>query len=70
MVEPNAKSVTPTAVAADASKGASISLVTLRLSLSAFFLIACLICVLGYLVFPSLPIEHAALSIFLPGFEL
>ena len=28
------------------------------------------LCVLGYLLFPSLPINHAVLSIFLPGFEL
>ncbi len=54
----------------DASERASISVVTLGLSLSVFFVISYLICVLGYLVFPGLPIEHAALSIFLPGFEL
>jgi len=54
----------------DGSEGTSISVVTLGLSLSVFFVISYLICVLGYLVFPSLPIEHAALSIFLPGFEL
>jgi hypothetical protein len=54
----------------DESEGASISVVTLGLSLSVFFVISYLICVLGYLLFPSLPIEHAALSIFLPGFEL
>ena len=52
------------------SEGASISVVTLGLSLSVFFVISYLICVFGYLVFPGLPIEHAALSIFLPGFEL
>lgn len=39
-------------------------------SLSLFFLISYLICIIGYLVFPSLPINHAALAIFLPGFEL
>lgn len=54
----------------DESEGAPISVVTLGLSLSVFFVISYLICVLGYLLFPSLPIEHAALSIFLPGFEL
>jgi hypothetical protein len=48
----------------------SIPVVTLGLSLSVFFVISYLICILGYLLFPSLPIEHAALSIFLPGFEL
>ena len=35
-----------------------------------FFVISYLICVLGYLLFATLPIEHAVLSIFLPGFEL
>ncbi len=53
-----------------AGEGASISVVTLGLSLSVFFVISYLICVLGYLLFPSLPIEHAALLLFLPGFEL
>jgi hypothetical protein len=51
-------------------EGTSIPVVTLGLSLSVFFVISYLICVLGYLVFPSLPIEHTALPIFLPGFEL
>jgi hypothetical protein len=54
----------------DESEKSSISVVTLGLSLSVFFVISYLICVLGYLVFPGLPIEYAALSIFLPGFEL
>ena len=54
----------------DTGEGTSISVVTLGLSLSVFFVISYLICVLGYMLFPSLPIEHAALSVFLPGFEL
>ncbi len=40
------------------------------MSLSLFFVISYVICVIGYLIFPSLPIDHAALAIFLPGFEL
>src|SRR6266536_3307702 len=44
--------------------------VTLGLSLSAFFAISYLICIAGYLLFPGVPVQHAALSIFLPGFEL
>lgn len=40
------------------------------MSLSLFFVISYVICIFGYLAFPSLPINHAALSIFLPGFEL
>ena len=39
-------------------------------SLSLFFAISYVLCVVGYLLFPELPINHAALTIFLPGFEL
>ena len=39
-------------------------------SLSAFLAISYILCVLGYVLFPSLPIAHSALSIFLPGFTL
>ncbi len=39
-------------------------------SLSLSFVVTYVICIIGYLVFPSLPINHAALAIFLPGFEL
>ncbi len=42
----------------------------LGLSLSAFFVVSYGICILGYLIFPALPVQHAALAIFLPGFEL
>jgi hypothetical protein len=48
----------------------SISIITLGLSLSVFFVISFVICIVGYLVFPGFPVQHAALSIFLPGFEL
>jgi hypothetical protein len=44
--------------------------VTLGLSLSLFFVISYVICILGYLSLPGFPVQHAALSIFLPGFEL
>jgi 2TM family of unknown function (DUF5676) len=54
----------------EAAEGTPIPVVTFGLSLSAFFVISYLICVLGYLLFPSLSIAHAALSIVLPGFEL
>ena len=43
---------------------------TLGLSLSLFFLISYLICIAGYLLLPGFPVQHGALSIFLPGFEL
>ena len=48
----------------------AIPIVTLGLSLSLFFLISYLIRIAGYLLFPGFPVQHAALSIFLPGFEL
>jgi hypothetical protein len=48
----------------------SIPVLALGMSLSAFFVISYVICILGYLLFPGLPISHSSLSIFLPGFEL
>ena len=54
----------------DIGQPGAIPIVTLGLSLSLFFLISYLICIAGYLLFPGFPVQHAALSIFLPGFEL
>ena len=48
----------------------AIPIVTLGLSLSLFFLISYMICIAGYLWLPGFPVQHSALSIFLPGFEL
>ena len=48
----------------------SIPVLAFGMSLSLFSLISYVICIIGYLLFPSLPINHAALSIFLPGFTL
>jgi hypothetical protein len=48
----------------------TIPVLALGMSLSLFFAISYVICIIGYLVFPGLPINHAALAIFLPGFEL
>ena len=48
----------------------TIPLMALGLSLSVFFAFSFVVCVLGYLVFPGLPINHAWLTIFLPGFTL
>jgi hypothetical protein len=48
----------------------TIPVIVLGMSLSAFLAFSYLVCILGYLLFPSLPISHASLSIFLPGFEL
>jgi 2TM family of unknown function (DUF5676) len=48
----------------------TIPVLAFGMSLSLFFVISYVICIIGYLVFPTLPINHAALAIFLPGFEL
>ena len=47
-----------------------IPLLALGMGLSVSLAITYVLCVLGYLIFPSLPIEHSALAIFLPGFTL
>ena len=48
----------------------SIPVFALGMGLSLFLAISYVLCVLGYLFLPSLPIAHSALSIFLPGFTL
>ena len=48
----------------------TVNVVRLGLSLSAFFVISYVICIAGYLLLPGFPVQHASLSIFLPGFEL
>ena len=48
----------------------TIPVLALGMSVSLFLAISYVLCVLGYLLFPSLPIEHSALAIFLPGFRL
>ena len=47
-----------------------IPVIALGLALSLSFVITYVLCVIGYLAFPSLPIEHSAHSIFLPGLTL
>jgi len=48
----------------------TIPVLAFGMSLSLFLLISYVLCIIGYLIFPGLPINHAALAIFLPGFEL
>ena len=48
----------------------SLSIKRLGLSLSAFFAISYVICIMGYLLMPDFPVQHEALAIFLPGFKL
>jgi len=45
----------------------SLSIKRLGLSLSTFFAISYVICILGYLLMPDFPVRHEALSIYLPG---
>ena len=47
-----------------------ISVFVLGLSLSLFLMISYVLCIIGFLLLPGLPIEHSALAIFLPGFAL
>jgi len=54
----------------DLGHAAPIPIVALGLSLSVFFVISYAICIAGYLLMPDFPVQHAALAIFLPGFEL
>ena len=54
----------------DVGHAGAIPIVTLGLSLSLFLVISYVICIAGYLLFPGFTVQHAALSIFLPGFEL
>ena len=48
----------------------TILVLALGLSLSSFLAISSTLCVLGYLLFPSLPVAHGLLSLVLPGFVL
>ena len=49
---------------------AFLSIKRLGLSLSTFFAISYVICIMGYLIMPDFLVQHEALSIFLPGFRL
>ena len=46
-----------------------IPVVSFGISLSLFLAISYTLCILGYILFPGLPISHSSLAIFLPGFE-
>lgn len=48
----------------------TIPIVVLGLGLSVFFAFSFTVCVIGWLIWPSGPVLHASLSIFLPGFTL
>ena len=48
----------------------AIPVFALGMGLSLFLVISYVLCVLAYLYFPSVPIEHSALALVLPGFTL
>ena len=49
---------------------AVIPIVALGLSLGLFFIISYLACIVLYLILPGAFLNHAVLTLFLPGFEL
>ena len=55
---------------ASGAEGRTIPVAVFGLSLSVFFAFSFVVCILGYLLLPNLPVSHAALGIFLPGFTL
>jgi 2TM family of unknown function (DUF5676) len=61
---------TPSQVNGQAPAVRTIPVAVLGMSLSLFLAISFVLCVVGYLVLPGLPVKHEALAIFLPGFEL
>lgn len=48
----------------------TIHVLALGLASSLFLAISFVLCVLSYLLFPSLPVAHEVLSLVLPGFQL
>lgn len=47
-----------------------IPVLALGMALSLFLAISYVLCIIGYVLWPKVPIEHSALSVFLPGFTL
>ena len=54
----------------NASDTRTISIITFGQALSVFFMFSYTICIIGYLLFPGMPVKHESLAIFLPGFTL
>ncbi|MCC8364655.1 DUF5676 family membrane protein [Lysobacter sp. A6] len=38
------------------------------ITVSSFFVVTYVVCIVGYILLPSIPITHSALTLFLPGF--
>ena len=60
----------PTGVPPSTHRTHAIPVLALGLASSLFLSISFVLCVLGYLLFPSLPVAHGVLSLVLPGFTL
>jgi hypothetical protein len=63
-------SIHPDGIPLLAHSAHAIPVFALGMGLSLFLAISYVLCVLGFLFLPSLPISHSALTIFLPGFTL
>ena len=48
----------------------TIPVMVMGLATSLFLAVSFVLCVLGYVLFPSLPVPHGLLSLVLPGFQL
>ena len=59
-----------TEAGAGAHGPALIPVLALGMGLGLFLVVSYLLCVLFYLVFPGLVLNHAVLALFLPGFKL
>lgn len=78
--KPRSRAVNTITRAPETSRGIEVSLplytahfipvLALGMALSLFLAVSYVLCVLGYLFFPNVPIEHTVLAIFLPGFTL
>ncbi len=60
----------PLGVATSSHQAPAIPVLALGVASSLFLAISFILCVLGYLLFPSLPIPHDTLTLLLPGFQL
>lgn len=60
----------PIAQAREGMASSAIPVLALGMALSLFLLISYVLCILFYLLFPELVLNHAILALFLPGFKL
>jgi hypothetical protein len=60
----------PIAQAYEGAAPSAIPVLALGMALSLFLLISYVLCILFYVLFPELVLNHAVLTLFLPGFKL